>query len=63
MFGSHQYIAQGSLSELDTQLEIAFRLGYIGKEELAAIDQNMNRIARMLTGLIHQQLKIVNRKS
>ena len=54
-FVNFLYIAQGSLSELDAQLEIAYRLGYIGEEDFAGLDQNMDRIGRMLTGLIHHQ--------
>ena len=49
------HIAQGSLSELDTQLEIAKRLAYFPLERLAVVDAQMIRIDKMLTGLIHQQ--------
>jgi four helix bundle protein len=49
------HIAQGSLSELDTQLEIAKRLAYFPLERLAVVDAEMIRIDKMLTGLIHQQ--------
>ena len=49
------HIAQGSLSELDTQLEIAKRLAYFPVERLAVVDAQMIRIDKMLTGLIHQQ--------
>ena len=49
------HIAQGSLSELDTQLEIAKRLAYLRLEQLAVVDAQMIRIDKMLTGLIHQQ--------
>ena len=45
-------IAQGSLSELDTQLEIAFLLEYIDSEKLQKVDNLMVRIDKMLTGLI-----------
>ena len=49
------HIAQGSISELDTQLEIAKRLAYLRLEQLAVVDAQMIRIDKMLTGLIHQQ--------
>ena len=45
------YISNGSLSELETQIEIAFRLGY-----LTDIESSMQRIRflrKMLVNLIH----------
>lgn len=45
-------IAQGSLSELDTQLELAFLLKYLDLEKFQEIDKLMVRIDKMLTGLI-----------
>jgi four helix bundle protein len=46
------HVAQGSLSELDTHLEISSRLGYIREKTLQEIDLLMNDIDKMLTGLI-----------
>ncbi len=46
------YIARGSMSEVDTHLEIALRLGFIAKEMAASIEPKMTRIDKMLTGLI-----------
>jgi four helix bundle protein len=32
-FANYLTVALGSLSELDTQIELSYRLGYIGREE------------------------------
>lgn len=45
-------IAQGSLSELDTQLELSLLLEYVNAEEYCKVDSLMLRIDKMLTGLI-----------
>tara|TARA_R110002050_G_scaffold293182_1_gene449335 strand:+ start:6630 stop:6983 length:354 start_codon:yes stop_codon:yes gene_type:complete len=44
------YIALGSLSEIETQLEIAFRLNYIG--DLEEINKSIYFIRKMLANLI-----------
>lgn len=44
------YISLGSASELETQLEIAFRLGFI--TDLSQFQQRMNYIKSMLSKLI-----------
>ena len=46
--------AQGSASELSTELLIAFRLGYISSAEYDAVDQELNEIGRMIVGLCRQ---------
>lgn len=46
------YIAKGSLSELDTQLELAKRLEYLGQKEWAALNELLERVDKMLSGLI-----------
>ncbi len=46
------YIAKGSLSELDTQLELARRLDYLGQKELESLVDMLERVDRMLSGLI-----------
>ena len=45
-------IAQGSLSELDTQLEIAYMLGYIDKEKRKETLDQITDVFKMLSGLI-----------
>jgi four helix bundle protein len=50
-------MAQGSLSELDTQLEIAVLLGYLSKEKIEEIEGHLLRIDRMLSGLIRSLTK------
>ena len=48
-------MAQGSLSELDTQIELAGRLGYLSEADYQKLELLMERIDRMLTGLIRHQ--------
>jgi four helix bundle protein len=57
-FANFLHVAQASLSELDTQLELARRFGYLDEERLRALDQLMERIDKMLTGLIKRQRSI-----
>lgn len=45
-------IARGSISELDTYLEISKTLGYIEKEGVTQLDNKMLAVDKMLTGLI-----------
>ncbi len=44
-------IAAGSLCELDTHIELAHRLGYVLEENLQPVQQLMDEVGRMLTGL------------
>lgn len=46
------HVSKGSLSELDTQLELAKRLEYLGQAEWAAMNELLERVDRMLSGLI-----------
>ena len=46
------YIAKGSLSELDTQLELAKRLEYVRDTEWETLNERLERVDRMLSGLI-----------
>jgi len=58
-FGQFLNIAGGSLSELDTQLEIAHNLGFLTNEEKTEIDRTIDAIAAKLAGLIkHTKQKI-----
>jgi four helix bundle protein len=54
-FVNFLHVAQGSLSELDTQLELVERLGYIDKANWSRLNGAMERIDKMLTGLIRHQ--------
>lgn len=54
-FINYLHMAQGSLSELDTQFEIARRLGYLSLQNWAKLDEQMERIDKMLSGLIRHQ--------
>jgi len=50
-------MAQGSLSELDTQLELAVLLSYLNQENLKEITEEMLKVDKMLTGLIRSLTK------
>ena len=43
--------AQGSASELETELLIAFRLGYLAEQNHGAIRAEIDSIGRMIVGL------------
>jgi four helix bundle protein len=45
-------MAQGSLSELDTQIEIALGLGYMKSQDLDELPPLLLRVDKMLTALI-----------
>ena len=49
------HIAQGSLSELDTQLDISLSLGYLALDDRDRIDQLLVRIDKMLTAFIRSR--------
>jgi four helix bundle protein len=46
------YTARGSLSELDTQIEVASRLGYLSPQVNRELVDALNELSRMLNGLI-----------
>lgn len=56
-FTNYLHMAQGSLSELDTQLEIAKRLGYLGESRWRGLDSQMDRIDKTISGLIRHLRK------
>jgi len=47
-------IADGSLSELDTQIEIALRLGYLDTGHYNKIIEKISEIQRLISGLIRK---------
>lgn len=54
-FIQYLYISQGSLSELDTHVEIANQLGWLTEEDERGLENTMNRLDKMLSGLIKHQ--------
>lgn len=48
---NHVRIALGSLAELDTQLELARRLGYLTPDDLVPAEQQLARTGQLLHGL------------
>ncbi len=55
------HVAQGSLSELDTLVELSCRLKFMSSAEAAALDQQMLRVDKTLGGLLRQQRGLVKR--
>ncbi len=50
-FLRHLSIASGSVMELETQLQIAHRVGYLGREELSELLTTTDEVGKMLAGL------------
>ncbi len=50
-FVRHLSFAYGSLMEIETQLQIAANLGYIGQTEVDQLLEDASEIGRMLNGL------------
>ena len=50
-------IARGSYSELDTQLQICVRLGYVNESDVEKVFKLSNEVGKMLSALI-RKLKI-----
>ena len=44
--------ARGSLLELDTHLELSFRIGYLSKENHIELRDKINEVGRILNGLM-----------
>lgn len=53
-FVNYLCIAQGSLSELDTQLEIPKQLSYLNPDQWKSFDDQMDRVDKMISGLIRR---------
>jgi|SRR5579884_2866785 len=51
-FANYLHIARGSLSELDTQLEIAKHLAYLQPAEWERLNAQINRVDKMISGLL-----------
>ena len=54
-FAHHLDIALGSQGEVDVQVELAARLGFCTNSDRSVIQQRIDRIGRMLNGLIASQ--------
>jgi four helix bundle protein len=51
-FTNFLHIEQASLSELDTQLEVAKRLKLLGDDQCRDLDRQLNHIDKLISGLI-----------
>ena len=52
--------AQGSASEVETELLIARRLAFLGEGDYAALRSSLDEIGRMLTGLLRHLKRRAN---
>jgi len=52
-------IARGSLSELDTQLDLSEQLGFITEQSRSELDRLMTRIDKMLYALYQSKKRLV----
>lgn len=52
--------AQGSASELETELVIAYRLGYISETSFTDLNSSLDRIGRLITGLSQHLKRKIN---
>ena len=57
-FVNYLHIAQGSLSELATHIELATRLNYLDHKNQTSLDEKMQRIDKLITGLIRHLNKV-----
>lgn len=60
-FVNYLHMSQGSLSELDTLLEVALQLAYLVAKDWDALNTKMERIDKMLSGLIRHQRRVTSR--
>jgi four helix bundle protein len=57
-FGYFVSNAQGSASELETELIIAHRLGYLSETNFSKLIADLERIGRMITGLTRRLRRV-----
>jgi len=49
------FISRGSLSEMDSQIEVSKKLNYISEQDTAVMLDKINEVNRLLNGLINAQ--------
>jgi four helix bundle protein len=54
-FVSFMYNAIGSLKEVESELFVAEKLGYVGMEDVERLFEELEEIGRMLTGMIRKE--------
>ena len=52
MFLKHLNISKGSLAELESQLYLAYDLGYIDEREIKKLIERINTITKMIIGFV-----------
>ena len=64
-FLSFLHVSQGSASEVDTQLELANRLGFLSDDSHMSLVRTLERVDRLISGLIRslrEELKTARKK-
>jgi four helix bundle protein len=61
-FSQYLYIAQGSISEIDTQIELSFILNFLEKNLYNDLMDELNTISKMLFGLLRSLQQKVKRE-
>lgn len=51
-FAAFLHIARGSLAELDTQLLLALKVGYLDEREHANLSQQIDEVGRIINALL-----------
>jgi four helix bundle protein len=59
-FLQFRYIALGSASELDTQIEISRKIGFSDGHRLDEVQKHLEAISKMIQGLIHSVKRKAN---
>lgn len=60
-FINYLYVSLGSLSELETQVIISYKLGYLNEKEFAIVNKKIETIRKQLINFIkYQKEKVKN---
>ncbi|MFO7651304.1 MAG: four helix bundle protein [bacterium] len=51
-FAQFLFMARGSMSEVDTQMEIARRLGFLGAGDMQQLDRDLEELMKLLHGVL-----------
>ncbi len=62
-FIQHLFIAEGSLSEVDTILAICINLKYLKQEEIIDTENKMNKVSALVHGLMNKLKNDLNTQS
>jgi four helix bundle protein len=57
VFLNHLSIARGSIMELETYMQLAEKLGFAEDNELNSVQNQLEQVSKLLSGLIHSLKK------